>query len=692
MKFGFTLSLFCVLLAPLYGQKTPEAADKSYIEFRRDLLAVLGEDRARTWGLPTRLEVDPNRGRLYLTEPFGEISIFDCETLKRVQTFAAHSQRCLDLALIDDGKQLVTVAIDGNVRLWDLQAAEPKLLDTYSMPDSLKPVWLKISRAFKSKLFAVRSDKQLSLFGIKDRKIIFRSDARARNKQVPYVFGLSPDGRWLVTSETLETSETVNADGLSYTYHDAKMFLWDLSEQKPKPTFITNCKVVERLYFLSDSQFVTEDPYFLPERKSQTWSIVDAQFRITASEVTTSAVFGDAAVSADGMLKAVTSDGQVAVYARRGEQWLSQGRLDSKRVFSMAFLGEDLITCSGPILRRWRWQAGKYQETTPPLGHSDRVATIDFDRQGRGLISTSDVNVLHWTAKDGTYVSGTPTELTDDRATKEIDFTPVQRSILNIKFLPPGNRVLVGRVFDQHQREARFKIDFGADYREAGWCAAVHPTKALLTTGHWNSKIRLWDIGESPEPKLLFEWQAHNGHVCDVTFSPDGNQIASAGWDHQTKIWNINYDSLEATAGLQLENTAHTDILRSVAYSPSGKFLASGGQDGIALLWDLMSGKLTPVVLSYPEVDTKSYLIDKTIGSLQFSKAEDLLLTASGGGRVTQWNTGNGQIAQSWQLPGWIWQARYSPDETAIGTANNDGTVFIFKNPLAVYPERRSPR
>ena len=152
--------------------------------------------------------------------------------------------------------------------------------------------------------------------------------------------------------------------------------------------------------------------------------------------------------------------------------------------------------------------------------------------------------------------------------------------------------------------------------------------------------------------------------------------------DHQTKIWNIDYESLEATAGLQLENNAHTDILRSVAYSPSGKFLASGGEDGIVLLWDLQSGKLAPIVLSYPDVNRKSYLFSKTIGSLQFSKSEDLLLTSSGGGRVTQWNTSNGEIAKSWQLPGWIWQARYSPDEKTIATANNDGTVYNLRNQL----------
>lgn len=684
MKIRIATILFFGMLSltPLYAQRVAVVADKTIGDFRKDLLTVLGEERARTWGLPTRLEIDSHRNRLYLTESFGEISVFDTETLHRVYTFAAHSQRCLDLALLDDGKQLVSVATDGKICLWDIQAADPKLLDTYSVSDSAEPIWLKISRAFKSKLFAVSYDKQLSLFEIKDDKIVFRSDARARNKQVSYVFGLSPDGRWLVTSETLETGETVEVDGVSYGYRDAKMFLWDLSEQKPKPTFITNCKAVERLYFLNDSQFVTEDPYFLPKRKSQTWSVVNAQLRIDSSDATTSAIFGDAAISSNGLLKAITSDGKVVVLAQQADQWIERGRLDANQVFSMAFHGDDLITCSGPVLRRWRWQGGKYQEATPPIGHSGRVVTIDFDRHGRGLISTSDANGLRWSVTDGKFETLTAVALSDNRAMNELDFIPFQRSMLNIKTQTAGNRLLEGRMFDKDLKEMSFKIDFGNNYRDAGWCAAVHPTAAIVATGHWDSKIRMWVLEEASTPKMLFEWQAHNGHVCDVEFSPDGSCIASVGWDHQTKIWNINYESMMATAGLQLDNKAHTDILRSVAYSPSGKFLASGGEDGLVLLWDLMSGKLDPTVLSYPEKLSKSWLVDKTIGSLQYSEAEDKILTANGGGRVTQWDTSTGQIAHSWQLPGWIWQARYSPDEKIIATANNDGTVYLLKNPL----------
>jgi WD40 repeat protein len=232
------------------------------------------------------------------------------------------------------------------------------------------------------------------------------------------------------------------------------------------------------------------------------------------------------------------------------------------------------------VLRRWRWQDGKYQEATPPVGHSDNVNAILFDRDGHGLVSTSEIETFYWRATDGQFMSAeqtanlTPTALSDDQAMHAVGFIPEQRSILNIKALPSGNRALFGRLFDEKQNESRFKIDFGEDYREAAWCAAVHPTKSLLATGHWNSKIRLWGISENLEPKMLFEWQAHNGHVCAVTFSPNGNSIASAGWDHQTKIWNIDYQSLEATPGMQLENQVwHT--------RPAASYLHLAGRMGL---------------------------------------------------------------------------------------------------------------
>lgn len=51
----------------------------------------------------------------------------------------------------------------------------------------------------------------------------------------------------------------------------------------------------------------------------------------------------------------------------------------------------------------------------------------------------------------------------------------------------------------------------------------------------------LWDPtkGTKPVARLL----GHQKQVNHVTFSPDGNLIASAGWDNHTKIWSARYVS-----------------------------------------------------------------------------------------------------------------------------------------------------
>ena len=65
-----------------------------------------------------------------------------------------------------------------------------------------------------------------------------------------------------------------------------------------------------------------------------------------------------------------------------------------------------------------------------------------------------------------------------------------------------------------------------------------------------------------------------------VTFSPDGETIATASADKTVRLWSIDGQQLEAFKD-------HTDWVRSVSFSPDGKTLASASQDGTVILWNL---------------------------------------------------------------------------------------------------------
>jgi WD40 repeat protein len=68
--------------------------------------------------------------------------------------------------------------------------------------------------------------------------------------------------------------------------------------------------------------------------------------------------------------------------------------------------------------------------------------------------------------------------------------------------------------------------------------------------------------------------------VLSVSWSPDGKTLASGGWDHKIKLWDV-------AAGKELATlTGHTDEVFAVAWSPDGKTLASASTDKTVKLWD----------------------------------------------------------------------------------------------------------
>ena len=78
---------------------------------------------------------------------------------------------------------------------------------------------------------------------------------------------------------------------------------------------------------------------------------------------------------------------------------------------------------------------------------------------------------------------------------------------------------------------------------------------------------------------LLRTLTGHTSFVVSVTFSPDGQTLASGSSDHTIKLWNL------ATSKVLRTFTGHTEPVISVAFSPDGQFLASGSRDKTIKIW-----------------------------------------------------------------------------------------------------------
>ena len=145
------------------------------------------------------------------------------------------------------------------------------------------------------------------------------------------------------------------------------------------------------------------------------------------------------------------------------------------------------------------------------------------------------------------------------------------------------------------------------------------PDGEAVASAIGNRRAAIWDLstGEITSQLVGHEWD-----VTTVVFSPDGERVATASIDGTATIWSA------ASGDAILTLTGHTGEVHSVAFSPSGDRIATGGSDATVRVWDPASGRELLTLTGHTGA----------IEDLEFTPDGDRLLSASEDGTTRAWD------------------------------------------------------
>ncbi|GAX39934.1 WD-40 repeat-containing protein [Tolypothrix sp. NIES-4075] len=208
--------------------------------------------------------------------------------------------------------------------------------------------------------------------------------------------------------------------------------------------------------------------------------------------------------------------------------------------------------------------------------------------------------------------------------------------------------------------EALFASDKGIDALKEALNAGRKLQKAIWVDSDTRQQVKTALYQTVTEVKERNRLEKHRSGVNSVTFSPDGNIIASASADKSIILWHPDGKVFKTLSG-------HSDVVNSVNFSRDGSAIASASQDKTVKLWNLNNTQ--PITLSGHQAG---------VNSATFSPDGQIIASASNDSTVKLWNR-NGKLLRT--LLGHekqVLDVAWSPDGKIIASASTDKTIKLW--------------
>lgn len=267
-------------------------------------------------------------------------------------------------------------------------------------------------------------------------------------------------------------------------------------------------------------------------------------------------------------------------------------------------------------------------------------------------------------------------------------------NVRDAKFSPDGKKVVTASPFalqlwDVEQNGPPQNLN-GA---EGSSIVLFHPDGRIIADVSKSARLKTGSIliFEAQTGKLIKEMPGHRSLLTDMKLSPDGNFLATAGRDGTARVWDLheytqvaevqNFDiSVESDAyKLSVKNGSFEHAITKVTFSPDGNYIATGCEDSSAKIWEAKTGRLISTLSGHRQ----------GVKDIEFSNDGKFVITASEDTTAKLWDRETGQLLISFDdSKKALLNAVFTPDDKSIITTGYDDFARIYpKEAFATFDE-----
>lgn len=455
------------------------------------------------------------------------VSVIDAVTLRERVRLRGHDQTVTGVDFAPDGRELVTGARDGTVRLWELATG----LQRHALEGHGADVTAVAYDRSGGTVASAGADRTIRLW-----------DAKTGAPK-----GVLEGHAGVVTSLAFSTT----GNTLASASDDKSVVVWDLGTKTPKTKLEGHAAALRAVDLASAVATGGDDGVV------KLWNpATGAALRTLEGHSGKISAIGFA--PGGKRVASASLDTSVKIWDAASGELLRSLEGHPVMAVSLAWTGDGKQLATGAFNTVHVWDGTTYAERARLEGHAEPVTSMSFAPDGNAIVIGSRDRTVRLFGPGGVR-------------TLDTHAGPVTA----VAFAPDG-ATIASAGFDGSIRRQRITggsspaiIHGAGSVQSMAWS----PDGGTLAVASTNHSVRFFRFGEAAEGGA-------GPGAYGVTFSPDGRRVIFAAAGKVAIVRDVK------TGGDLARLTGHTGSVNAVAWSADGATLATASSDGTVRLWD----------------------------------------------------------------------------------------------------------